>query len=108
MNATKNIEPLKRHCENHEKCMQMIQAVLDGSATEEEVNDFKANINDCMPCIEGYELQKSIKEALQQKIEKKCCPENTLSKIREKLGIASVLLVFAALQVTVFKVILES
>lgn len=108
MNAPKNIEPLKRHCENHEKCMQMIQAVLDGSATEEEMNNFKANMNDCMPCIEGFELQKSIKDALQQKIEKKCCPESTLYKIREKLGIASIVLIFAALQVTLFKVILES
>lgn len=108
MNAPKNIEPLKRHCENHEKCMQMIQAVLDGSASEEEMKAFKANMNECMPCIEGYELQKSIKDALRLKIEKKCCPESTLSKIREKLGIASALLVFAALQLTLFKVILES
>lgn len=108
MNAPKNIEPLKRHCENHEKCMQMIQAVLDGSATEAEMQAFKANMNECMPCIEGYELQKSIKDALRSKLEKKCCPESTLSKIREKLGIASALLIFAAVQVTLFKVILES
>lgn len=108
MNAPKNIEPLKRHCENHEKCMQMIQAVLDGSATDEEMKAFKANMNECLPCIEGYDLQKSIKEALQQKLEKKCCPESTLSKIREKIGIASALLFFAALQITIFKVILES
>lgn len=108
MNAPKNIEPLKRHCENHEKCMQMIQAVLDGSATEEEMTAFKANMNECMPCIEGYELQKTIKDALQQKIEKKCCPERTLSNIKQKLGIVSALLLFAAVQVTLLKVILES
>lgn len=108
MNAPKNIEPLKKHCENHEKCMQMIQAVLDGSATQEELVSFKANMGECMPCIEGYDLQKSIKDALQQKIEKKCCPESTVNKIRERLGIASALLVFVALQVTLFKVILQS
>jgi hypothetical protein len=108
MNAPKTIELQKQHCENHEKCMEMIQAVLDGSATEDEMKAFKANMSECLPCIEGHDLQKSIKEALQQKLEKKCCPESTVNKIREKLGIASVLLIFAALQVTVFKVILES
>ena len=108
MNVPKTIEPLKRHCENHEKCMEMIQAVLDGSASEDEMAAFKENMNECLPCIEGYDLQKSIKEALQQKIEKKCCPESTLSKIKEKLGIASALLFFAAVQITLFKVILES
>ncbi|MDP5120597.1 MAG: hypothetical protein NWQ46_03295 [Spirosomaceae bacterium] len=108
MNVPKNTEPLKKHCENHEKCMQMIQAVLDGSATEQEIISFKANMGVCLPCIEGHDLQKSIKEALQQKIEKKCCPESTLSNIRQKLGIASALLVFAAVQITIFKVLLES
>lgn len=105
MNAPKNIEPLKKHCENHEKCMQMIQAVLDGSATEAEMNAFRANMNECLPCIEGYELQKTIKDALQKKVEKKCCPEKTLSNIKEKLGIMSMLVFFAAVQVTLFKLI---
>ena len=49
---------MKEQCENHEKCMKMIQAVLDGSATEDEVDHFKSNMESCLPCIEGYELEK--------------------------------------------------
>ncbi|MCU0325696.1 MAG: hypothetical protein MUF45_10650 [Spirosomaceae bacterium] len=72
---------MKHQCENHAKCMQMIQAVLDGSATPEEVEHFKTHMHDCMPCIDGYQLEKSIKEAMQAKVEKKCCPQATLMTI---------------------------
>lgn len=108
MNAPTNVKPIKQHCENHEKCMEMIQAVLDGSATAEEINTFNKNIKECMPCIEGHNLEKSIKDALKIKLEKKCCPESTLSKIREKLGMATVMVVFAAFQVTVFRFLFEN
>lgn len=108
MNATKNITPIKQHCENHDKCMQMIQAVLDGSATEEERNAFRTNMDACMPCIEGYELQKSIKDALSNKLERKCCPENTVSLIKQKLGIGAALLLFAVIQIKIFHLIVAS
>lgn len=83
----------KQHCENHENCMKMIQSVIDGSATKEEIEHFKANMDLCQPCIDGYELEKSIKEALNVKLEKKCCPNQTISNIKAKLGLGALLLV---------------
>jgi anti-sigma factor (TIGR02949 family) len=82
---------MRKNCENHEECMKMIQAVLDGSATDSEIEHFKNNIENCEPCIKGYELEKSIKESLQGKVEKKCCPGNTIDQLRLKLGISAVL-----------------
>jgi hypothetical protein len=90
---------VKHSCENHERCMEMIQAVLDGSATKEELDHFRNEMTTCLPCIEGHELQKSIKEALNIKLEKKCCPKSTVSKIREHLGIASLLIAFAIIEI---------
>jgi hypothetical protein len=90
---------VKHNCENHERCMEMIQAVLDGSATKDEMNHFRNEMNTCLPCIEGHELQKSIKDALSVKLEKKCCPQSLVSKIRENVGIASVIVAFAILQI---------
>lgn len=84
---------MKEECENHNKCMKMIQAVLDGSATPEELEHFKDNIEVCKPCIEGYELEKSIKESLQTKVEKKCCPSNTLNQLKMKIGLGIILVV---------------
>lgn len=99
MSEAKKENELKHHCENHEKCMQMIQAVLDGSATEEEMLHFKSNMDQCMPCIENFSLEKSIKESLQQKIEKKCCPEATIARIKTSLGFASILLAFSLVEI---------
>jgi anti-sigma factor (TIGR02949 family) len=95
-------EKMKHQRENHEKCMQMIQAVLDGSASKEEVEHFKTHMNDCLPCIEGYHLEKSIKDAMQVKVEKKCCPQTTVMDIRAKLGIAVSLVLLVILQAKLF------
>jgi hypothetical protein len=93
----------KEHCENHQKCMKMIQAVIDGSASEEEMKHFKENIEVCLPCIEGYELEKSIKSSLQTKVEKKCCPQSTLDFIKLKVGIATVLLLGLIIKIKFLK-----
>ena len=94
---------MKEQCENHNKCMKMIQAVLDGSATPEELEHFKDNIEVCKPCIEGYELEKSIKVSLQTKVEKKCCPQQTLDIIKLKIGIATILLLGLLIIIKVIK-----
>jgi anti-sigma factor (TIGR02949 family) len=83
---------MKEECENHEKCMKMIQAVLDGSASKEEIEHFKSNIDVCKPCFDGYQLEKSIKDSLQTKVEKKCCPQNTVDQLKAKIGIGLLLL----------------
>lgn len=95
---------MKHHCENHAKCMQMIQAVIDGSATPEEVEHFKTHMHDCMPCIDGYELEKSIKDALQVKVEKKCCPKSTLMTIKEKIGIATLVTAFVFIEIKLYHI----
>lgn len=96
---------IKHNCENHDRCMEMIQAVLDGSATKEEMEHFKNEMQTCLPCIEGHDLQKSIKEALNIKLEKKCCPHDTVSKIRQKIGIAGLIVGFAILEIQVIHLI---
>jgi hypothetical protein len=83
---------MKQKCENQQKCMKMIQAVLDGSASAEEVEHFKLNMDACMPCIETYKLEKSVKEAMQGKVEKKCCPQSIIVDIRAKIGLALLVL----------------
>lgn len=92
MSTPTKTEPMKLQCENHEKCMQMIQAIIDGSATSDEIEHFKANMTSCLPCMEGYEEQKKMKEMLQGKVEKKCCPEATVRNIKAKLGITVLLI----------------
>jgi hypothetical protein len=92
----------KQHCENHQRCMEMIQAVLDGSATPEEMEHFKSSIQDCLPCIEGYQLEKELKNTLANKVERKCCPDKTVSLIKDQIGLALAFVSLLALQYTLF------
>jgi len=97
-------ESKKQHCENHQRCMEMIQAVLDGSASPEEMEHFKSNIESCLPCIEGYQLEKELKESLTNKVEKKCCPDRTVEDIKKKIGLVLSLATLFALQYSIFHV----
>jgi anti-sigma factor (TIGR02949 family) len=99
---------LKEECENHEKCMKMIQAVLDGSASPEEIEHFKSNMEVCKPCFDGYELEKSIKNCLQTKVEKKNCPQNTVDQLKAKIGIGLVLLANLIIKIKVIQAIFLS
>ncbi len=99
---------MKHKCENHQKCMEMIQAVLDGSASKEEVEHFKQNMDECMPCIETYRLEKSVKEAMVAKVEKKCCPQSIIVDIRAKIGIAFLLLCFLIIEVKLYHSLFNS
>ena len=60
-------QPKKESCENHAQCMKMIQAILDGEATEEQKAHFRDNMDVCMPCINEFHLIKCIKESLCEK-----------------------------------------
>jgi anti-sigma factor (TIGR02949 family) len=93
----------KEECENQEKCMKMIQAVLDGSATPEEIEHFKNNIEVCKPCVDGYELEKSIKESLKTKLNKVCCPQKTIEQLKVKIGIGLILIMGLVIKIKVIQ-----
>jgi anti-sigma factor (TIGR02949 family) len=75
----------KTHCDHQAECMKMIQMVLDGEATPEEIAQIKQNIGKCIPCDRGYHLEKSIKEALQLRLERRSLPANLVQAIQDKI-----------------------
>jgi anti-sigma factor (TIGR02949 family) len=83
--ATPSAEGVKQHCEHQANCLKRIQSILDGGATEEEKEHFRQHMDQCRPCIEMYHLEKCIKEALQGKLEKKCCPDKVAAAIRSQI-----------------------
>ncbi|WP_234736108.1 zf-HC2 domain-containing protein [Tellurirhabdus bombi] len=80
--------PMKERCDNQARCLKRIQAILDGGATEEEIEHFKQHIDICKPCIDMYHLEKCIRAALQGKVEKKCCPEKVAEAIKAQVAIS--------------------
>ena len=67
------------------ECVKSLQMVVDGEATREQEEYFMNHLDECLPCYNFYEVEKSVKEMLQSKIEKKCCPPQLAENIREKL-----------------------
>ncbi len=67
-------------------CLEMLQAILDGNATEEQQQYFKKHMDECMPCYKSHELDMQIK----QLIKSKCCgnhvPEDLIEKIKNRVN----------------------
>jgi mycothiol system anti-sigma-R factor len=59
--------------------------MTDGEASAEEEKEFNKHIDDCLPCYETYNLEKSIKEMLRTKLEKKQVPDDLIQSIRQKI-----------------------
>lgn len=66
-------------------CMEMLQLVLDGQASREQVNYWKDHLGMCQPCYEKYQIDHAIKEAIKTEC---CCskiPQETIDQLREKI-----------------------
>lgn len=67
------------------RCLELLELVADGEASPEEEKHFNDHINECLPCFETYNLEKSIKEMLQTKLDKKQVPEDLINSIKQKI-----------------------
>jgi len=65
-------------------CLEL-ELITDDEASPEEVKHFQKYIDECLPCYEAYNLEKSIKEMLQTKLEKKQVPDDLIQSIKLKI-----------------------
>jgi anti-sigma factor (TIGR02949 family) len=73
-------------CKNRHECMRAIQMILDNEATYEQLEHFKQNIDKCLPCIENYNLEVTIRQILCDKIERKTVPTDVIDAIKVKIN----------------------
>jgi anti-sigma factor (TIGR02949 family) len=66
-------------------CIKSLQLVVDGEASKEQESYFMNHLDECLPCYNSFQVEKSVKEVLQSKIEKKPCPPHVIDNIRAKL-----------------------
>ena len=64
----------RTECKNNKECLKAIREILDNEATDEQIVHFKQNMDKCLPCIENYNLEVSIRKVLCDKIHKKNRP----------------------------------
>ena len=77
---------MKESCEHQSDCLKFIQSVLDGAATEQDLEKLKRNLESCQPCIKMYHLEKEMKALLHNRMEKRCCPEQIIDDIRTRIA----------------------
>ena len=75
----------KKQCIDEKNCIKLLELILDGEGTEEEQKFFEQHIEKCMYCYENYNLDKTIREALKTKLEKKPVPIDLINDIRIKI-----------------------
>lgn len=73
-------------CSECQDCLKVLQIVLDDEATPEEVALVHEHINRCAHCLDCYETDKSLKEAVKKKIKKPNTPTDLIDCIKEKLA----------------------
>ncbi len=67
-------------CEK-QKCLEMLQVVLDGQADEKLKAEFDEHLKNCMPCFKSYNVDFAIKELLKQK----CCGQHVPQDLKEAI-----------------------
>ncbi|MDO1446123.1 phosphohydrolase [Rhodocytophaga aerolata] len=66
--------------------MRAIQMILDNEASYEQLEHFNQNIDKCLPCIENYNLEVTIRQILCDKIERKNVPTEVIDAIKVKIN----------------------
>jgi len=67
------------------ECLQSLQLLIDGEATMAEEKYYMKHMDECIPCYEFYSLEKTVKEVIQKKIEKREVPAALVQTIKEKI-----------------------
>ncbi len=82
---TSKAEKVLEKCSESEECDQLLQLILDGEATSEQEKQFFEHIDKCVYCLNGYELEKSIRKLIKSKIKKQTVPADLVDSIKLKI-----------------------
>lgn len=79
----------KKDKDDCEKILVLVQAVLDGEATEHEERRLYRHISNCNCCLKEYHIEHELKKLIHLKIEHLPVPEHIVESIRRKLLITA-------------------
>lgn len=72
-------------CPQKEKCLEILNLVMDGEATDEQCDFIHTHIKECVPCNEIYEVENAIKAQLQQNCTGQA-PDDLVASIKTKIN----------------------
>lgn len=85
MARKKKLKNVDGPCVDHEKCIHVVNLIMDGEANDEEEAFFYAHIRDCLHCAQYYKMEQSIREVIRKKLEIKAAPEDLIDELRRKV-----------------------
>lgn len=73
-------EEQKSHC--CDDCLRLVQLAIDGEISSLDQNSLLGELEKCSSCFEKYNIEKSFKDFLCAKIERKSIDPGTLESIK--------------------------
>lgn len=68
------------------KILGMLDSVLDEEVSKEQQDAFHNHLEQCMPCYEKYNLDRSVKELLRSRCTHAPVPDNLVEEIRTQIS----------------------
>ncbi|HPI79408.1 MAG: mycothiol system anti-sigma-R factor [Cyclobacteriaceae bacterium] len=67
-------------------CLEMLEAILDGDATEEQQEYFREHMDECIPCYKSHAIEMQIKQLIKSKCCGKHVPPDLVERIRNQVN----------------------
>ena len=77
---------LMNGCATEQKCLEVLEVILDDESTPEEEREYFEHIQKCWTCYKNYNLETAIRELIRTKIERKQVPADLAEKIRNEIS----------------------
>jgi len=72
-------------CSDFDKCLKILDLILDNEASSDQESFFHAHIEKCMVCFGHYNVEKQIRQLLKTKLNKQPVPVTLATEIRNKI-----------------------
>ncbi len=72
-------------CSDFDKCLRILNLMLDNEATPNQEEFFYGHIEKCMVCFAHYNVEKQIRQLLKTKLNNKEVPSALADEIRGKI-----------------------
>lgn len=73
------------HCGEFDKCLRILNLMLDEEASPEQEDYFYGHIDNCIVCFSHYNVEKQIRKLLRTKLQKRTVPSELVTEIRSKI-----------------------
>jgi len=76
---------LMTNCPDEERCLHLLEVILDDESTPEAEQEYFEHIDQCWPCYQNYNLEKAIRKLIKSKIENKPVPDGLIKSIKREI-----------------------